>query len=146
MLGYPKVKLEISQNMQLPAGSIIASGPVIIENGKVLLNKENKSSQDSLWMFPGGEVESFKESLEEACRREAREELGIELEIIRPLRPLLYHQNNKVIILIHYLAKRVGEINPGPETVAWDWHDVTRLPSDCAPNVYTIIKELPMTI
>jgi len=28
--------------MELPKGTIIASGPVIIESGKILLNKEKK--------------------------------------------------------------------------------------------------------
>jgi hypothetical protein len=29
----------------------------------------------------------------------------------------------------------------GPETIAWGWHDIHHLPTDCAPNVYTIIND-----
>ena len=127
--------------MQLPPGSIIASGPVIIEDGQVLLNKEHKPEGVSLWMFPGGEVENFDTTLEEACQREVKEEMGIEVKIIRPLQPIMLHQKERVVILIHYLANRVGEIKPGPETAEWGWHDIHNLPSDCAPNVYTIIND-----
>lgn len=150
--------------MQLPNGSIIASGPVIIENNKVLLNKEKKvtpisqsessrghqaegtlgldNGSVSLWLFPGGEVEDFDTSLEEACKREVKEELGIDVEIIKPLKPLVINKDGRVIILIHYLAKRIGEITPGPQTAQWAWHDINNLPSDCAPNVYEILKDI----
>jgi ADP-ribose pyrophosphatase YjhB (NUDIX family) len=49
--------------MKLPANSIIASGPVIIENNNVLLNREQKEDGVTPWMFPGGEVEDFDKSL-----------------------------------------------------------------------------------
>ena len=128
--------------MQLPPNSIIASGPVIIENNKVLLNREYKPDGISLWMFPGGEVEDFDASLEDACQREVKEEMGIEVEIIKPLKPIMLHAGEKIIILIHYLAKRVGDIQPGKETAEWAWHDLNNLPDNCAPNVYEIIKNL----
>ena len=88
--------------MQLPQGSFIASGPVIIEDDKVLLNKEQKSWGITPWMFPGGEVEEFDKSLEEACQREVGEEMGIKVEIIKPLKPIMLYKDGKVIILIHY--------------------------------------------
>ena len=94
-------------------------------------------------MFPGGEAEDFDISLEETCRREAKEEMGIELKIIRPLQTLLMKRPetpDKMAVLVHFLAERVGEIKPGPETADWGWFDINDLPADCAPNVYEIIK------
>lgn len=131
--------------MKLPKGSIIASGPVIIEDGKVLLNKEQKESGITPWMFPGGEVEEFDKSLEDACKREVKEELGIDIEIIKPLEPMMLQKDGRIIILIHYLAKRIGEIQPGENIVEWDWHDKNNLPDDCASNVYFILKNYPHT-
>ncbi|MBI4427210.1 MAG: NUDIX hydrolase [Candidatus Magasanikbacteria bacterium] len=131
--------------MELPQGTIIASGPVIIENGKILLNKEKKEYGSTVWMIPGGMVENFDISLEETCRREVKEELGIDIKIIRPLRTIIQRRpqaEDKLVILVHYLAERIGEIKPGPETIEWAWHDINNLPSDCAPNVYEIIKDL----
>lgn len=128
--------------MNLPPNSIIVSGPVIIEDGKVLLNREQKPDGVTPWMFPGGEVEDFDSSLEEACLREAKEEMGIEVDIIQPLWPIMIHENDRVIILIHYLAERSGEIKPGKNIVDWGWHDITNLPDNCALNVYEIVKDL----
>ncbi len=128
--------------MIIPPNSIIASGPVIIENNKVLLNKEKKNGEITKWFFPGGEVEDFDNDLESACRREVKEEMGIEIEIIKPLKPILLKQGDRLIILIHYLAKRIGEIQPDENIAQWDWIDIDNLPDDCADNVYEVIKSL----
>lgn len=129
--------------MKLPSETIIASGPVIIEDGKVLLNKEQKETGVTPWLFPGGEVEQFDITLEEACKREAKEEMGIDVEILRPLRPLMLQRPEKpekLVVLIHFLAKRIGEITPGDNIVEWAWHDVKNLPEDVAPNVKMVIE------
>jgi len=131
--------------MFLPADTIIAVGPVIIENNKVLLNREIKSDgeQSPYFMFPGGTMDNFDETLIEVCQKEIKEELGINIEIIKPLETLWVKRPGKdtYAILVHYLAKRIGEINPGPETIEWDWFDINNLPQDCAPNVYKIIAD-----
>lgn len=126
--------------MKLPPNSIIASGPVIIEDNKVLLNREQKEAGVTFWMFPGGEVEDFDNSLEQACQREVGEEMGIKVEIIKPLRPIMLQSEERIIILIHFLAKRIGEVKPGANIVEWAWHDINSLPENCAPNVFEIIK------
>lgn len=127
--------------MILPPNSIIASGPVIIENNKVLLNKEKKPEGITPWMIPGGEMENFDISLENACLREVKEEMGIDIEILKPLLPVLLHKDGRVIILIHFLAKRIGEIKPGVDIIEWGWHNIDNLPPDCAPNVCEVIKD-----
>ena len=130
--------------MILPPNSIIASGPVIIEDGKVLLNKEQKPDKITPWMFPGGEVEDFDATLEDACKREVKEECGIEVEIIKPLDTLLHKKSDgSIVVLVHYLAKRLtDEITIGDNVVEYDWHDINNLPDDCADNVKTIIEKL----
>ncbi len=131
--------------MYLPEKTIMASGPVIIEKDKVLLNKEKKTDgKITPWLFPGGKVESFDISLEEACKREVMEEMGLEIEIIRPLKPMIItrpDQPDKMAILIHYLATRTGDIQPGEGIVEWNWFDINTLPEDCAPNVKAVIEE-----
>jgi ADP-ribose pyrophosphatase YjhB (NUDIX family) len=132
--------------MYLPPNTVIAAGPVIIENDKVLLNREKKSDGvvSEWWMFPGGGVENFDISLEETCHREAKEEMGIDIEIIKPLRTLLLKRPDKdgYAILVHYLAKRTSSINPGHETAEWGWFSPTNLPEKTAPNVIEILKDL----
>jgi len=129
--------------MFLPPNSIIAAGPIIIENNKILLNRENKPDSITPWMIPGGEMEDFDATLEETCKREVKEEMGIEIEILKPMSPTIVkmREDQRVIILIHYLAKRLTEIAPGLETAEWAWHDINNLPENCTPNVYSVVKE-----
>ena len=85
---------------------IVASGPVIIEDRKLLVNRDDK---DDFYKLPGGTVEQG-DSLIEACYRETKEEINAEIEIIKPLNPMIIYKNPQTneemtIILIHYLAK-----------------------------------------
>jgi len=129
---------------------IIASGPVIIENGKVLLNRHGKDeASQKYWKFAGGKVEPEDlelndETLENACRREVKEEMGIDIEIILPLKPMMIKspdQADTTVVLIHYLVRRLGEIKPSSEIVEYRWFDINDLPENCAPNIRPVIKE-----
>ena len=59
----------------------IASGPVIIEDGKLLVTNDGK---DDFYKIPGGKVREG-ESLEETCLREFEEETGFKCRIIKKL-------------------------------------------------------------
>ena len=102
---------------------IIASGPVIVENNKVLLDQHGDTT---FWKFCGGKVENFETDLIENARREVKEEMGIEIEKLRD-EPFLIHTSKETsggkidIILVHFLAKRIGEIVPGEDIRKWDW-------------------------
>lgn len=124
--------------------TIICSGPVIIENGKVLLNKEKKDYGVTPWFFPGGGAEEGETDLEKICKREVKEEMGIDIRIIKQLKTTTHEYKGKKIMLYHFLAERIGEIKPGKDIVEWAWHDINNLPKDCAPNVYEIIADLRM--
>ncbi len=58
----------------------------MVRGGRVLLVKRSPQARhySDVWDVFGGHVE-VGESLEEALRREAREELGVEIESFRPL-------------------------------------------------------------
>lgn len=119
--------------------TIIAAGPVIIENEKVLVNKHGDTT---FWKFPGGRVETFDElDLEKCAAREVKEEMGVDIEIIRPMSTLMTKKGDDVIVLVHYLAKRIGEVKPGEDIREWTWLDIHRLPTDVAPNVKQIVGE-----
>ena len=53
------------------------SAAIIIENGSVLLVRRIKEGRE-YWVLPGGSIEPG-ESHEEACRREVREETGLDV-------------------------------------------------------------------
>ncbi|MBT4121123.1 MAG: NUDIX hydrolase [Candidatus Magasanikbacteria bacterium] len=120
--------------------TIIASGPVIIENGKVLLDKEQKVGHITNWLFPGGKKEN-DEMPEETCKREVMEELGIEIKIVKQLETIEREKDGVMWTLHHFLAERVGEIKIGDDVVEYGWFDIESLPDNCSPNVYKIIEE-----
>ncbi|HBG81675.1 TPA: DNA mismatch repair protein MutT [candidate division CPR2 bacterium] len=62
----------------------VGCGPLIVnDKNETLLLKRGASSKNEVgfWQKPGGEVE-FNERVEDAIKREAKEELGIEIEIL----------------------------------------------------------------
>ena len=118
----------------------MASGPVIVENKKVLLDI---SGGDNFWKFCGGKAKDG-ESLIEAAKRRAKEELGIDIEITNPEPFIMYVKKpgdkDTDVILVHWLAKRIGEPSPGQEVEKFDWLDVNALPENVGPNIKPALK------
>lgn len=86
-------KEAIKQIAGIVKGKKITLGvPAIIKNskGEILLGKRSKNSPlyPSYWGLPGGIVD-FGESLENAVKREVREELGVPIKILRLGRPYM---------------------------------------------------------
>lgn len=73
--------------------SMVASGPVIIQQRdgitKTLLVKHGDKPIDELkWKFCGGKILKGTD-LEENAIREAKEEIGVEVKLIKPLKPMI---------------------------------------------------------
>ncbi|PIY95949.1 MAG: hypothetical protein COY66_05435 [Candidatus Kerfeldbacteria bacterium CG_4_10_14_0_8_um_filter_42_10] len=121
---------------------IIASGPVIVEHNKVLLNQHGDSNE---WKFCGGKVENFEENLIKTAEREVKEEMGIEIDVLLE-EPFITYRKKETeqgavdVILVHYGARRVGEIKPGPDIRAWNWFELDQLPDNLAPNIIPALK------
>ncbi len=117
---------------------VIASGPVIIKNNQVLLNKHGESN---LWKFPGGDITKATGDLEIWAQKKVKEEMGLDVKIIRPLKPMVIWQESEVIILIHYLAELVSEeIKPADYIKEYKWLDIDKLPTDCSPNIKAVLE------
>jgi ADP-ribose pyrophosphatase YjhB (NUDIX family) len=125
---------------------IIASGPVIVENGKALLDIQG---DDDFWKFCGGKIREG-ESLKKTAIRRAKEELGIDIEIIDES-PFLMHVSkerdgeNTDVLLVHWLAKRIGEPKAGEGVRETEWVDIKNLPKDVGPNVKPALKHFGFT-
>ena len=114
----------------------------------MLVNKDNK---DDFYKLPGGTIEEGIENLEQACHRETKEENNAEIEIIRPLHPMILWKNPQTdekmaILLIHYLAKLKNkqEIRPMPpiQEVKWlDIHEIIEGKHNVAPNIKFLIDK-----
>jgi len=119
---------------------VIVSGPVIIKNNQVLLNKHGESG---LWKFPGGDITEASDNLETWAAKKVQEEMGLEIKILKPLKPMVIWKEDEVIILIHYLAELVTEeIKPADYIKEYKWLDIDNLPDDCSPNIKPVIEEL----
>lgn len=77
----------VMQNMNKGKDFIgIGVGAVILNpQNEILLLERNKSPEHGYWSIPGGSVE-FGETIEDAIVREVKEELGLEVRIIKMLR------------------------------------------------------------
>jgi 8-oxo-dGTP pyrophosphatase MutT (NUDIX family) len=122
---------------------IIASGPVIIENNQVLLNKHG---EDDFWKFCGGRIEEDEANLKETAIREVKEEMGLDVEILNNDPYFVYTEKEKdgvkvSVVLAHFLAKRIGEIALGEDIREWRWIDINDLDKESlAPNIKPVLK------
>ncbi|MBT6690731.1 NUDIX hydrolase [Candidatus Parcubacteria bacterium] len=117
---------------------IIASGPVIVEGGKVLLNDHGDTD---FWKFCGGQVEDSDQNLMQAAQREAKEEMGIGTKIIDEQPFIIYTKKDDIdVILVHFLAERIDKIKPRDDIRQWQWFDLDKLPDNLAPNIIPTLK------
>ncbi len=107
---------------------------VAVQNGRILLDR---NSRNTYWVLPGGHPEMM-EPMTEALRREVREEIGADVEVIRLLWVLenFFHKNKDIHELSFYFLM---EIDPsshllksdGPfygqehdHTLTFQWHPI----------------------
>jgi ADP-ribose pyrophosphatase YjhB (NUDIX family) len=83
----------------------VVAGVVVIEDGKVLLVQEAFEKVRGKWNLPAGRVDKG-ETFEQAAIREAKEETGFDIKIIKPL--ITIHQSPQDSVLHAFLAKRTG--------------------------------------
>jgi 8-oxo-dGTP diphosphatase len=88
---------------------IQVSCAIILKDDKVLSAQRSESMALPLkWEFPGGKIEK-DESPEECLIREIREELNLDIEIIRSFQSNFHSYNpQKEIELIPYLCRLLG--------------------------------------
>jgi 8-oxo-dGTP diphosphatase len=110
---------------------------ILIEDGRVLLARHVHPDGRDFWCFPGGSVERG-EGVAEAARREAREELGLEVE----LQGVAHVQELSArgpVLDVFFLVRRVGgkaALGADPEHEGGDpvlrdiaWVPVAEVPS-----------------
>lgn len=88
---------------------------VIERDGRYLIQQRaDKGLLAGLWEFPGGKVEPG-ESLAAALRREVREEVGVEVRIVRRM-PAVLHAYTRFRVNLHpfVCALRDPDFQPGP--------------------------------
>lgn len=122
----------------------VGAGVVIIEKGKTLLAKRKGSHGNGNWGSMGGHVE-FGESPIEAVKREAKEELGIEIGNVKFAICLNMIKEGKHYLDISFTAEIVsGEptIQEPDKIEAIGWYSLDDLPSPLFPPVAAVLEAI----
>jgi 8-oxo-dGTP diphosphatase len=84
---------------------------IVLFNSKILVTQRaHNMSLPLKWEFPGGKVEE-SENVIECIKREIKEEINIEIEVVRQLSNSIYNYGTFTINLIPFLSEYVsGEI------------------------------------
>ena len=98
--------------------SVIAASVALMRRDDVLLIQRNRPPSEGLWTLPGGRLEPG-ESVKSCATREVREELGLSVYALRPVRKL---RHNEYELQVFATQAFEGEIVPdAAEVRAWRW-------------------------
>jgi 8-oxo-dGTP diphosphatase len=113
---------------------------VIIRKNEVLLIKRGREPQVGYWALPGGFVD-WDETVIAACRREAKEEVGLAIGNPRLIgvydNPARFEQR----ICLAYLVTASGKARAGDDATAVNWFSLGDLPKKLAFDHEQIIKD-----
>ena len=100
---------------------------VFVDQNRVLLVQQRKSSAYGLWSFPGGHVEPG-ETVEQAVHREVREELGVKLALAKPFKSFpLIDANGELEINIFTGSIEGDIVLKDDELMAYGWFSLDSL-------------------
>lgn len=107
----------------------VAADALIIEGNRILLIKRGKEPFRGKWAIPGGFLEE-KETLEQCCVREAKEETGLEVEVEGLLGVFSEPgRDPRGTVGVVFFCKRVsGEIQGGDDAEEAKWFSLDKLP------------------
>lgn len=120
--------------------AILAAAGVAVQDGCVLLLEDRWGR----WGLPSGYLEEG-EAPEETLRREIREELGVESEVVAPLRPEVRWDGpeDSTFVLLHYAVRLLSrDFTPNEEVVQYRWVPFSELGRyNVWPNILRVCEE-----
>ena len=127
-----RIKIQTLREMIKPTHGyrITTVDPVIIRKGMVLLQKRSFGIFKGYWVFPGGRVEKGEDTWA-ACIREAKEETGLDVRIVKMVG--FYDDADrdpeKGAVSIAFLCSPVGgRLRKSSEASEIKWFSLNRIP------------------
>lgn len=119
---------------------IVGVGAIIIDNGGIVMVRRGRGPAEGLWSLPGGRVEQG-ELVEDALRREVKEETGLDVEITG-FAGVFEILGDAHYIVLDYIARRKGgELEAGTDAA-----EVRLVPLDeiedleCTPRLIQTLR------
>lgn len=123
---------------------ILTVDGIFLEKGKVLLVKQAKYPFFGSWVIPGGHVD-YGERVEDAIKREMKEELGVPVKIKKlfgvysdPKRDPRYHTAS----VVYLLEKTKGKIRVSGEASEFRYFPLKNLPRKIGFDHRKILNDL----
>jgi 8-oxo-dGTP diphosphatase len=98
---------------------------IVLKNDKILILKRSvrENCFSSQWDIPGGRI-NFGETPEEALKREVKEETGLSIKVLKPVRTWTFFKNKKntqVIGLTMLCRYKSGKVKLSKEHKDFRW-------------------------
>jgi ADP-ribose pyrophosphatase YjhB (NUDIX family) len=117
----------MASGREYPKRPLVGAGALVVRKGRILLVRRKNPPNRGRWTVPGGLVE-LGESVEEAARREVKEELGVRAEVGRLFDVTTYVELDKSgrvryhFVLVDYIVRPLrGRLVLNPESSAYGW-------------------------
>src|SRR5690606_32471409 len=122
---------------------LIVTCAIIIQNGKILVCQRSGAMDLPLkWEFPGGKVEPGEDE-KLTIVREIKEELHLDIEVVKRLQPVAHEYPAFRICLVPFIARMVGGELLLEEHADCQWVMVDELDRyDWAPADLPIVEQL----
>lgn len=118
---------------EFPDHPLVGVGGVVIHRGRVLLIRRGGEPLKGEWSIPGGLVE-LGEGLEEAARRELKEETGLDVKPLEVLEVFdrIFRERGRVryhFVIVDFACRlKSGRLRPGSDVLEARWVRREELP------------------
>lgn len=121
----------------------VGVGVAVIDDGKILLIRRGREPGRGLWAVPGGKVRRG-ERLEDAAKREAMEETGLDVEIGDVVWVGEHIDVDHHLVLIDFSARLVGgELHAGDDADDARWVPIDEATAyELTPTMYDLMDTL----